>query len=87
MTEIASTSEMSVNFYQTTRRQNPEDNHRHTRRRENLKFHSGIQIFTEITTSTQAASKDLQVFIIPATQLARGYGHITTAKAVVFKVA
>jgi hypothetical protein len=27
MMEAASTSEMSVNFYQTTRRNNPEDSH------------------------------------------------------------
>jgi hypothetical protein len=39
MTEAASTSEALVNFYQTTRRNNPEDSHLHTRRRENLKFH------------------------------------------------
>jgi hypothetical protein len=38
--EAASTSEASVNFYQTTRRNNPEDNHLHTRRRENLKSHN-----------------------------------------------
>jgi hypothetical protein len=37
MTEAESTSETSVNFYQTTRRYNPEDSHLHTRRRENLK--------------------------------------------------
>jgi hypothetical protein len=36
--EAASTSEMTVNFYQTTRRYNPEDSHLNTRRRENLKF-------------------------------------------------
>jgi hypothetical protein len=35
----ASTSEPSANFYQTTRRYNPEDSHSHTRRRENLKSH------------------------------------------------
>jgi hypothetical protein len=29
MMEAASTSEMSVNFYQTTRRNNPEDSHLH----------------------------------------------------------
>jgi hypothetical protein len=29
----------SVNFWQTTRCNNPEDNHLHTRRRENLKYH------------------------------------------------
>jgi hypothetical protein len=35
--EAESTSETSVNLYQTTRRNNPEDNRLHTRRRENLK--------------------------------------------------
>jgi hypothetical protein len=37
MIEAASTSETSVNFYKTTRRNNPEDSHLHIRRRENLK--------------------------------------------------
>jgi hypothetical protein len=37
MMEAASTSESSLNFYQTTRRNIPEDGHLHTRRRENLK--------------------------------------------------
>jgi hypothetical protein len=37
--EAASTFETSVNFFQTTRRNNPEDNYLHTRRRENLKSH------------------------------------------------
>jgi hypothetical protein len=35
----STTPEMSVNFYQTTRRNIPEDNHFHTRRHENLKSH------------------------------------------------
>jgi hypothetical protein len=35
--EAASTSEPSVNFYQTTPGNIPEDSHPHTRRRENLK--------------------------------------------------
>jgi hypothetical protein len=35
--EAAVTYETSVNFYQTTRRNNPEDSHLHTRRRENQK--------------------------------------------------
>jgi hypothetical protein len=39
ITEAASTSETSVNVYQTTRRNNPADSHLHTRRRENLKSH------------------------------------------------
>jgi hypothetical protein len=39
MMEAVSTSEMSVSFYQTTRRNIPEDSHVHTRRRENLKSH------------------------------------------------
>jgi hypothetical protein len=37
--DTASTSETSVNFYQTTRRNNLEDSHLHIRRRENLKSH------------------------------------------------
>jgi hypothetical protein len=37
MMEAASTSETSVNFYRTTRRYNPEDNHLRIRRRKNLK--------------------------------------------------
>jgi hypothetical protein len=36
---VRSTSETSVNVYQTTRRNNPEDSQLHTRRRENLKPH------------------------------------------------
>jgi hypothetical protein len=39
MTVAASTSETSENFHQTTGRNNPEDSHLHTRRRENLKSH------------------------------------------------
>jgi hypothetical protein len=39
MMEATSTSETSVNFYQTIRRNIPEDSHLHTRRRENLKSH------------------------------------------------
>jgi hypothetical protein len=37
MMEAARTSETLVNFYQTTRRFNPEDSHLRTHRRENLK--------------------------------------------------
>jgi hypothetical protein len=37
MMEAARTSETLVNFYQTTQRYNPEDNHLRTHRRENLK--------------------------------------------------
>jgi hypothetical protein len=37
--EAAGTSETSVNFYQTARRNNPEDSHLRTRCRENLKSH------------------------------------------------
>jgi hypothetical protein len=38
--EAASTSETSVNFYQSTRRNNPKGSLLHTRRRENLKSHN-----------------------------------------------
>jgi hypothetical protein len=44
MMEAESTSETSVNFYQTTRRNNPEDSHLHTHRREkNLKYHNDVK--------------------------------------------
>jgi hypothetical protein len=39
MMEAVSTSETSVNFYQTTRPNIPEDSYLHTGRRENLKSH------------------------------------------------
>jgi hypothetical protein len=42
--EAVKTSETSVNFYQPTRRNNPEDSHLHTRRRENLKSHKIFEI-------------------------------------------
>jgi hypothetical protein len=37
MMKAPSTSETSVNFYQTTRRNNPQENDLHIRRRENRK--------------------------------------------------
>jgi hypothetical protein len=37
MMEVVSTAETQVNFYQTTRRYNPQDSHIRTHRRENLK--------------------------------------------------
>jgi hypothetical protein len=40
MMEAASTSETSVNFYETTRCNNSEDSHLHIRRHENLKSHN-----------------------------------------------
>jgi hypothetical protein len=39
MMEAASTSETSVNIYQTTQRNIPEGSHIHTHRRENLQSH------------------------------------------------
>jgi hypothetical protein len=45
MMEAARTSETLVNFYQTTRRYNPEDSHLRTHHRENLKSH----IVTEVS--------------------------------------
>jgi hypothetical protein len=43
--EAASTSETLVNFYQTTRRYNPEDSHLHARHRENLKSHQVLRYY------------------------------------------
>jgi hypothetical protein len=46
MMEAASTSEMSVNFYQTTWRYNPEDSYLHTCCYENLKSYN-IEVVTQ----------------------------------------
>jgi hypothetical protein len=46
MIEAASISETLVNFYQIARRNNPEDSHLQTRRRENLKSHFVLLQFT-----------------------------------------
>jgi hypothetical protein len=43
--EATRTSETLVNFYQTTRRYNPEDSHLHTHRRENLKSYYRLRVF------------------------------------------
>jgi hypothetical protein len=59
--EAAKTSETSVNFYQTTQRNNPENSHLHTRRRENLKFHK-IYINNTVHFKT---STPLHTFIFP----------------------
>jgi hypothetical protein len=56
MLEAVSTSETSVNSYQTTWRNMPEDSHFHTRRRENLKSH--LFLFIKILL------KESDVFII-----------------------
>jgi hypothetical protein len=43
MMEAITSSKTSVNFYQTTCHNIPEDSHLHTRRRENLKTQQGTQ--------------------------------------------
>jgi hypothetical protein len=58
----ASTSEISVNFYQITLRNSPEDSHLHTRRRENLKSHDG-RVFCVIT--EQAMCVNISAFEWP----------------------
>jgi hypothetical protein len=47
MMETASTSKTSVNVYQITRRNNPDDSHLHTRRSENLKSQNSILYHTK----------------------------------------
>jgi hypothetical protein len=46
MMEAARTSETLVNFYQTTRRYNPEDSHLRTHRRENQKSYGVDSVFS-----------------------------------------
>jgi hypothetical protein len=63
MTEAASISETSVNFHQTTRRNNPEDSHLRTRRRENLKSHL-VNLYEETTFATFGNSKPLLIALM-----------------------
>jgi hypothetical protein len=47
--EAARTSETLVNFYQTTRRYNPEDSHLRTHHRENLKSYTSIKFSVAVS--------------------------------------
>jgi hypothetical protein len=52
MIEAARSSETLVNFYQTTRRYNPEDSHLRAHRRENLKSYGvNIHRFGDVSAS------------------------------------
>jgi hypothetical protein len=54
MMEAARTSETLVNFYQTTRRYNPEqDSHLRSHRRENLKSYSFWQVKNKMPDSVR----------------------------------
>jgi hypothetical protein len=59
MMDSASTSETSINFYQTTRRSNPEDRQLHTRRRQNLKSHLRIGPFVPMKEELTGSQKEL----------------------------
>jgi hypothetical protein len=63
--EAANTSAMSVNFYQTTWRNNPEDSHLHIRRRENMKSHllQDLFLYQLISRSFQMAYPTLRVHL------------------------
>jgi hypothetical protein len=62
MMEAASTSETSVNFYQTTRRNIPEDSHLHNRHRENLKSHQDFSGFSSFRQDTEVQSPQVVHF-------------------------
>jgi hypothetical protein len=53
MMVAASTSETSINFCETTRRNNPEDSHLRTRRRENLKANDLFVVFIDYSLKTK----------------------------------
>jgi hypothetical protein len=53
MMEAARTSETLVNFYQTTRRYNPEDSHLRTHRRENLKSYTVFHLDLHISETSE----------------------------------
>jgi hypothetical protein len=58
MMEAARTPETLVNFYQTTRRYNPEDSHLRIHRRENLKSYTGNEAVLRSFPQQQNAEHD-----------------------------
>jgi hypothetical protein len=62
MMEAARTSETLVNFYQTTRRYNPEDSRLRTHRRENLKSYFVLMRTVRISSAKLAAQNALGLF-------------------------
>jgi hypothetical protein len=64
MMEAARTSETLVNFYQTTRRYNPEDSHLRTHRLENLKSYLRMVQFKWMT-GRRERNKRLKFFRKP----------------------
>jgi hypothetical protein len=68
MMKAPRTSQTSVNFYQTTRRHNPEDSHLHTRRRESLKSYNAYEFTINSLTNEfnqSMSSYDLVYNFIP----------------------
>jgi hypothetical protein len=63
MMEAARTSETLVDFYQTTRRYNPEDSHLRTHRRENLKSYSVVLRVLQIIFISVSLSNFMMFFI------------------------
>jgi hypothetical protein len=61
--EAAYTSEISVNFYQTTWRNIPEGIHLHIRRREKLKSHIAFLVFCAPITSHHTLSGVIRTFL------------------------
>jgi hypothetical protein len=51
-------AEMSVNFYQTSRRNNPKESHLHTRRRENLRSNTHLSRMPLCLHSLRLAQQD-----------------------------
>jgi hypothetical protein len=63
MMEATRTSETFVNFYQTTRRYNPEDSHLRIHRRENLKSYLVNSLFCERVLSLKFIPGFLVAFV------------------------
>jgi hypothetical protein len=77
MMEAANTSETSVNFYQTTRRSNPDNSNLHIRRSENLKSHLVTLLFPKNECAKLAfITRNFQTLLFPISKLIRICVHI-----------
>jgi hypothetical protein len=63
MMEAVQTSEKLVNPYQSTRRNNPEDGHLHTHRRENLKSYIGRSCLFNSVYENLSTTKDTEILL------------------------
>jgi hypothetical protein len=76
----------SANLHQTTRRNNPEDSHLHTRRRENLKSHQEIVCYYGTGRFITVFTKALRRTLVSASLISALHSKHTKSKTILILV-